>query len=82
MDKNLNYLIDAINDHLLELDTQESIVIVTIAHRESIDLMIYSRVDGVEIARQEIPSTGNLQEALTFTSHFDGDCWITMLTSF
>lgn len=75
----LNCLIEAITDHLYEFEIQESLVFVRIIPEATNDLLIYMRDDGVEIARQEIPSTGYLQRILTFTSHHDGACWITTL---
>lgn len=78
----LNDLIESISDHLYELEIPDAFVIVTIIPEATNDLLIYMRDDGNEIARQEIPPSGCLQDTLTFTSHFDGDRWITMFSSF
>lgn len=77
----LNDLIELINDHLYELEIPDTLVIVTIIPEATDDLLIYMRDDGIEIARQELPSLGCLQDTLTFTSHFDGDRWITLPSS-
>lgn len=77
----LNDLIESITDHLYELEILDTFVIVTIIPEATNDLLIYMRNDGIEIARQEIPPSGCLQDTLTFTSHFDGDRWITLPSS-
>ena len=77
----LNDLIESLTDYLYELEIIDTLVIVTIIPETTKDLLIYTRDDGIEIARQEIPPSNCLQDTLTFTSHFDGDRWITLTSS-
>lgn len=68
-------VIDLIHDFIHELQTQETIIIASVYTIGLVDLIVFCKDDGVEIARQEVSSIGT-QKSGTFKCQHDGDQWI------
>ena len=75
------WIMDAVSSHLVEIGTEDWLVVVRVEVEDQSAIMRYEDGNGRELARQAIPYTDLPLSELTFYAVWDTQHWVIMLPS-